>query len=143
MVNVLLDTNVISELYRANPDERVRLAVARQEPDSVFLSVITAGELRNGVPLLPVGSRRAGLEEWLRDVEQHYAGRLLSVDLETSHIWGEITARARTKGIQIPATDGLIAATAIRHGLHVMTPNVKVFEPTGALIINPWEDSDS
>jgi toxin FitB len=138
-VNILLDTNVISELYRANPDDRVRSMVARQQPDTVFLSVITAGELRNGVFLLPVGSRRAGLEKWIHEGEQHYADRLLPVDLETCHIWGEIAARARSQGIQIPATDGLIAATAIRHGLHVMTRNVKDFEPTGALIINPWE----
>ena len=55
-------------------------------------------------------------------------------------IWGEITAKSAAKGKQIPSIDGLIAATAIQHGLHLMTRNVTDFEPTGAMLINPWED---
>jgi predicted nucleic acid-binding protein len=137
-VSILLDTNVVSALDPAKPDHRVRELVVRYKPDAVFISVLTMGELRKGVALLPQGRKRAGLEQWLQDLERYYADRLLPVDLETSHIWGEIVARARSRGKSLPAIDGLIAATAVRHGLHVVTRNVGDFEPTGVLIINPW-----
>jgi predicted nucleic acid-binding protein len=61
------------------------------------------------------------------------------LDIETGRVWGELTARAQKKGVIIPATDGLLAATALRHGLHVMTRNTKQFEASGALILDPWQ----
>jgi predicted nucleic acid-binding protein len=76
-------------------------------------------------------------------VERHYADRVLPVDLETSHIWGELTAAAQKIGKIIPASDGLIAATARRHGLHVMTRNTEHFEPTGVMLVNPWTAPES
>src|SRR5712691_400506 len=74
--------------------------------------------------------KKRALQTWLQTLERYYADRLLSIDLETSHIWGELTAAARKAGRTIPASDGLIAATARRHGLHVMTRNTADFEPT-------------
>ena len=68
-----------------------------------------------------------------------FAGRILGLDLETGRIWGELTARAQKKGIIIPTADGLLAATAIRHGLHIMTRNRKHFESSGAPVIDPWQ----
>ncbi|MGC1580631.1 MAG: hypothetical protein WA766_04065 [Candidatus Acidiferrales bacterium] len=68
----------------------------------------------------------------------YYADRVLPVDLETSHIWGEFTASAQKSGKIVPASDGLIAATARRHDLHLMTRNTGHFEPTGVLLLNPW-----
>jgi predicted nucleic acid-binding protein len=67
-----------------------------------------------------------------------YADRLLPVDLETSRLWGELTAAARKIGRIIPAADGLIAATTRRNGLHIMTRNTGDFESAGALLLNPW-----
>lgn len=67
--------------------------------------------------------------------------RILPIDLETAVIWGEVTAKSEKKGKPIPAIDGLIAATAIRHGLQLMTCNVADFEATGAMLINPWDES--
>lgn len=61
----------------------------------------------------------------------------LSLDSETARVWGELTARAQQQGRTVHMADGLIAATALRHGLHVMTRNVSDFEPTGVLLINP------
>ena len=81
------------------------------------------------------------LAAWLQTLERYYGDRLLPVDLETSRIWGELTAAARKAGRTIPATDGLIAATARRHGLHVMTRNTTDFGATGALLLNPWADT--
>ena len=141
-MSVLLDTCVVSELYRANPDQHVRDAVTRREPEELFLSVITFGELRKGAALLPTGQKRSGLEAWLEDLQHEFADRVLPVDLETSRIWGEITARARLRGEQIPVADGLIAATAIRHGFRIMTRNTRHFEASGARVVNPWRDDE-
>jgi predicted nucleic acid-binding protein len=63
------------------------------------------------------------------------------LDVETARIGGELTARAQKSGVIIPSTDGLIAATALRHGLHVLTRNTKHFAASGALVLNPWEDA--
>ena len=71
-------------------------------------------------------------------LERVYADRLLPVDLETGRIWGQLTAAAQRKGRTVPAGDGLIAATAQRHGLHVITRNVDDFKETGVTLINPW-----
>jgi predicted nucleic acid-binding protein len=72
-------------------------------------------------------------------MERAYEDRLLPVDLERSHIWGEITASAQRLGRSLPATDGLIAATALRRGLHVMNRNTSDFSLAGVLLLNPWE----
>lgn len=73
-------------------------------------------------------------------LEQRFADRILPIDVEVARIWGELTARAQARGGQVAAADGLIAATAIRNGLHVMTRNIRDFEPTGAMLIDPWTD---
>ncbi|HCC59020.1 MAG TPA: VapC toxin family PIN domain ribonuclease [Solibacterales bacterium] len=137
-MRVLLDTCVLSELNRPACDAGVRHAVEALQPENMFVSVLSVGEIAKGIELLEASRRRSSLQSWLRRLEQEYADRLLPVDLETSHIWGEITASAQKAGRMIPASDGLIAATARRHGLHVMTRNTADFEPTGALLLNPW-----
>lgn len=140
MVRVLLDTCVLSEVQRPQGSVAVRARVAELDPDHVYLSVITFGELAKGITLLAPGARRRELELWLLGLEQRYSEHLLGIDPEVSRLWGEITARAQRDGIIIPATDGLIAATALRHGLHVMTRNTKHFAATGVLIIDPWDE---
>ena len=90
------------------------------------------------ISLLKESKNKRDLQAWLQALERYYADRILPVDLETSHIWGELTAAAQKAGKIVPASDGLIAATARRHGLHVMTRNTEHFAPTGVLLINPW-----
>jgi len=75
----------------------------------------------------------------LQTIERYYSDRILVIDLEIVRIWGELTARAQKSEKIIAASDGLIAATALRHGLHIVTRNVSDFEPSGGLLINPWE----
>jgi len=140
-LRVLLDTCVLSELSRPKANPGVRRAVEALDPEHLFVSVLSVGEIAKGIALLKDSARKTALQEWLQLLERTYGDRLLPVDLETSHIWGEITAAARKAGRIIPATDGLIAATARRHGLHVMTRNAADFEPTGALLLNHWQDS--
>jgi len=140
-VSVLLDTSIVSELYQAAPDQRVRSTIGRRKAEEVFLSVITIGELRKGVELLVPGRKRSSLDGWLKGLQDEFADRILPVDLETGRIWGEITARARLKGKQIPVADGLIAATALRHGLRVMTRNTRDFAASGVPLIDPWDEA--
>jgi toxin FitB len=135
---VLLDTCVLSDLQRAGGDPQVRAAVAALQDDELFLSVITIGELTRGVLRLAAGKRKADLNAWLQNLKVNYASRILPVDGETAEIWGEISARAEAQGRIIPAADGLIAASALQHGLHIFTRNVEDFRATGAMISNPW-----
>ena len=137
-MRVLLDTCVLSELRRPKAHPRVRHAVETLKSEDLFLSVITVGEIARGIALLADSSKKHGLQEWLYGLERYYADRVLAVDVETSHIWGELTARAQKQGKTVPASDGLIAATAHRFGLHVMTRNTEHFRAAGVALINPW-----
>ena len=138
-MRVLLDTNVISEIRRPRADARVVQRVRDLQPQDTFMSVITIGELVYGMTRLPAGKKRRELEAWLIALEQSYASRILPVDSETARAWGEIAAAVGANARTLPPQDGLIAATALRHGLHLMTRNTKDFEGTGVLLINPWE----
>ena len=111
--------------------------------DDLFVSVISIGEIAKGIALLDDSRRKRELQRWLQVLERDCAARLLLVDRETAHIWGELTATARKNGKIISASDGLIAATARRHGLHVMTRHVADFESTGTMLINPWTDGQA
>jgi predicted nucleic acid-binding protein len=138
-VRVLLDTCVVSELRKPQGHAGVRQAVARLLDDDLFVSVITLGEIAKGIALLEDSRHKRELQSWLQTLERDYAARILPVDREAAHIWGELTAAAQKAGKLIAASDGLIAATARRHGLHVMTRNVADFAPTGVMQINPWD----
>jgi len=139
-MRALLDTCVLSELRLPKVNSGVREAIDALDSDDLFVSVLSIGEIAKGIALLQDGRKKRALQTWLLTMERSYSGRLLPVDIETSRIWGEITAAAQRIGRQIPAGDGLIAATARRHGLHVMTRNTADFEATGVLLINPWAD---
>lgn len=136
----LLDTCVVSELRQPQADPNVLRAVDAVPAENLFLSVVTTGELAKGIALLRDGKRRQSLREWFLTLEQFYSDRILPLDLEASHIWGELTATAQKLGKVIPASDGLIAATALRHGLHLMTRNTAHFATTGVLLLNPWQE---
>jgi predicted nucleic acid-binding protein len=139
-LRVLLDTCVLSELRRPRCHAGVKRAVEAVDSERLFVSVISIGEIAKGIALLRETQNKRALEAWLQTLQSRYADRLLPIDLETSHIWGELTAAAQKTGRIVPASDGLIAASARRHGLHVMTRNTADFEPTGVLLMNPWED---
>ena len=138
-MKALLDTNVLAELVKPNGNPAVKAALDEIPTVNVFLSVLTVGEIVKGIALLAPGARKKHLTKWLAGLENQYAERLLPLDVETARIWGELTARAQKKGVVVPPSDGLLAATALRHGLHVMTRNRKHFEDGGALVIDPWQ----
>lgn len=137
-MNVLLDTCVLSELRRPKCNPGVRRAVESFDDENIFVSVISIGEIAKGIALLRENENKRALRLWLHFLERTYIDRILPIDLDTSRIWGEITANAQNAGFQLPVSDGLIAATARRHALQVMTRNSGDFEPTGVLVINPW-----
>ena len=140
-MRALLDTCVVSEARRKKGHPGVRAQVEAIRSRDLFVSVITVGELTKGIALLPGGKKKDALSEWLLALEQDYAERILPVDAETAQVWGELTAAAQRRGKTVSVSDGIIAATAIRHGIHVMTRNVSDFRETGAMLINPWENS--
>ena len=138
-MRVLLDTCVLSEIRKPDGNRSVRRAVDEIADDDLYISVIAIGEIAKGIELLDDGRHKRTLQSWLQTLKRDYADRLLPVDLEAAHIWGELTATAQKRGRVVSTGDGLIAATARRHGLHVMTRNIADFEPTGVMLINPWE----
>lgn len=108
-------------------------------PDQdIFLSVLTIGEIAKGIGLMPVSKKKNALIQWLDGLQTEFAARVLLVDSSTAKLWGDLTARLQKSGIAIPAIDGLIAATAIRHDMHLMTHNSRHFDATGAVILDPW-----
>ncbi|WP_337173046.1 type II toxin-antitoxin system VapC family toxin [Paludisphaera sp.] len=137
-MRVLLDTNILAEFVKPDGSPTVHAALAGIPTANVFLSVLTLGEIVKGIALMAPGRKKDYLAGWLAGVEDQYADRVLPLDAETARIWGELTARAQKKGLTIPPVDGLLAATALRHGMHVMTRNARHFEQSGALVINPW-----
>lgn len=139
-MRTLVDTCVLSELQRKQGAAQVRARFEAIPEKDVYLSVLTLGELRKGIDKLRASARKRSLAAWFDQLILSAGSRVLPVDLETADIWGEVTAKCEKKGRSIPAVDGLIAATALRHGLHLMTRNVADFEPTGVMLINPWSE---
>ena len=140
-MRTLIDTCVLSEIQRKQGSPSVRDRFEALAASDVFLSVLTLGELRKGIDKLKAGARKRSLNIWFDQIVLSAEGRILTIDLETAAIWGEITAKSEKRGKPIPAIDGLIAATALRHGLHLMTRNVADFEASGVMLINPWEEN--
>ena len=135
---MLLDTCVLSEIRHPRGNPAVREAVLAFRDRDLFISVITLGELAKGIALLDPGRRQQALTAWLIGLEQQFSDRILEITSDVVRVWGELTAAAQRNGRVVPATDGLIAATAVHHGLKVMTRNIDDFAPTGAEILNPW-----
>jgi toxin FitB len=139
-MRVLLDTCALAELRDPHGHPAVKATVALIPADGLFLSVLVVGEIAKGIALLADGRKKRALNTWLTALESQFADRILPVDPETAHLWGDISARAERAGLTLPAVDGLLAATALRHGLYVMTHNTSCLAATGALIVDPWQE---
>lgn len=104
-----------------------------------FISVLTVGEIARGVERLPASRRKSDLAAWLSALMTGFGDRILAVDVDVAQAWGHCSARSESKGVSLPAVDGLIAATAICHGLTVVTRDVAHFDAAGSLTLNPWK----
>lgn len=138
-MNILLDTNIISEVRRPQPDVSVLNWLAELDEDRAYISVIALAEIRRGISLLEQGRKRDALTDWLADeLTQRFSGRILLVDQRIAIAWGDLMALTKQKGLGLASMDGLIAATALVHNLTLATRNVKDFQSLGLQIFNPW-----
>ena len=135
-MSYLLDTNVLSELRRKTPNPGVVEWFAQRPASTLYLSVLTLGELRKGVEGIADASRRTALLDWLEaELPRFFTGRILPVDAQVADRWGRLVAAANRP---VPAIDSLLAATAAHHGLSLVMRNVRDFTSLGLEIINPW-----
>jgi predicted nucleic acid-binding protein len=135
-MSYLLDTNVISETFRRQPNPAVVLWFQSVPSDELHVSVLSIGEIRKGAEMLDDLKKKQKVIHWLEHGLLNWFGsRLLAVDTQVAEKWGFVLAQApRT----IPAIDSLIAATALTHNLKLVTRNVSDFQIPGLELINPW-----
>ena len=139
MTGFLLDANVVYELVKPKPDEKVRRWIEEADESILFLSVLTLGEIRNGVQRLRSGQRRGRLESWLQvDLPLRFQDRILPIGAAIADRWGRASAIAAARGKPVPVVDGLLAATAIHHNLTLVTRNSADVSGTGVTTLNPW-----
>lgn len=138
-MSYLLDTNVVSETERPHPDSKVVEWLSTVDPEIVYLSALTIGEIKKGVSKLTSGKKKAHIQNWLEDVRRRFGGRILPLTEQTFLVWGKIMAEFETNGMVRPALDSLLEATALEHDLILVTRNVRNFQGSAVTILNPWE----
>jgi toxin FitB len=139
-VSFLLDTNVVSEWVRPQPDRNVISWLAEVDEDRVFISVISFAEIRRGVELLPAGRRRERLAAWLaEELPARFEERILDIDPQVAETWGVVMARGQKVGLTLGSMDAFVAATAEAHNLTLATRNVKNFHRLGISLFDPWQ----
>lgn len=137
---IVVDTQVLCELLKPAPAERVMAWFAARPRASLFTTTITRGEILAGIRSLPDGRRRHGLWEAARAIfDEDFAGRVLSFDSEAADAYADITARRRAAGRPISQSDAMIAALVSSRGASLATRNGKAFEGCGIGVIDPWE----
>jgi toxin FitB len=138
-VSFLLDTNVLSETAKPQPDNAVKIWLHSVDEDLLFVSAVTLAELRFGIERLPFGARRSDLDLWLREgLTERLGSRLLAVDSPVAHEWGALQAQTEARGRRMNAMDCFLAATARVHQLIMVTRNTEHFSAVGCELFNPW-----
>ena len=135
---IVLDTCVVSESLRPDPEPLVLGWIEGLDEGDVFLPSLVLGELHKGVGLLPEGNRKAALSLWLAQLDLRFAGRILSLDGAVATRWGTLMVRMQKSGTPMPVVDALVAAHALVPGAVLATRNVADFSGSGVITINPW-----
>jgi toxin FitB len=131
--------SVISELIRRSPSPSVIKWMEDSDEETLYLSVLTMGELEKGVARLRDPKRKANLTSWVRrELCLRFEGRILAVDLPVAERWGMLVGESEAKGRPLPVTESLLAATSLQHDLVLVTRNTTDFERCGATCFNPW-----
>jgi predicted nucleic acid-binding protein len=139
-LNYLLDTCVLSEFTRRQPDAKVIQWLDSVDEEALYLSSITIGEIQRGVERLTPGRRKIELVAWINDgLIRRFGRRILPLDTPAMLTWGSLTARCENLGRPLPLMDSLIAATALLHSLTIVTRNNDDFSPCSLQIFNPWD----
>ncbi|MGB8653150.1 MAG: type II toxin-antitoxin system VapC family toxin, partial [Candidatus Acidiferrales bacterium] len=135
-MSFLLDTNVVSELVKPGPDENVVGWLEEADEDELYLSVMTFAELRHGVEALGEGRRREALTRWIsEDLSERFEGRIIAVERTVAEAWGAMMGRSERRGRALGTMDGLFAATAMAHGMSLVTRNTRHFERLGIELV--------
>lgn len=135
----LLDTNILSELRRARPEPRVVAFISAQPLDSLFVSAVTFAEIRFGIELIEDMHKRASLKDWLNlQLRPMFENRVLPVSEDIMFKWRLLVEEGRKSGHTFPQPDLIIAATALHHGLAIVSRDTGGFVKTGAMLVNPW-----
>ncbi len=136
----LLDTCVISELIKKQPNQKVVTWIDNIDENNLYFSVITIGEIQKGIEKLPQSKRKQELEMWLnQDLLLRFRNRIITVDLSLMITWGKLIGQLEKQGQPISALDSIIAASALHYNYYLVTRNEKDFKPTKVKIINPWQ----
>ncbi len=135
----LLDTCVISELVKKKSNNNVIRWLESADDDSLFLSILTIGEIQKGISKLPNSNKKTFIQNWLdNDLINRFSNRIIDINIEIINIWGILIGKSESKGISIPTIDSLIGATAIAQNMTVITRNIRDIEKTGAKTLNIW-----
>lgn len=135
-MSYLLDTNIISETIRRNPNKTAIAWLDQLPSEALFISALTLGEIRKGIEVLTDKRRREKLRTWLEhDLPAWFESRVLPVDLPVADRWGRLLAEV---GRPVPTIDSLLAATALHHELRLVTRNARDFDYPGLEVINPF-----
>jgi len=138
-MNYILDTCVISELIKKNPNPRVLKWIASVEESSLFLSVLTFAEIHKGIEKLPDSKRKQKLHKWVNsDLKERFKNRIIDLDLKIATKWGEIQGQAELVGRPMSLIDSLIVATAAVYDFVVVTRNTKDMDNGNVTLLNPW-----
>ena len=139
MTGWLLDTNVLSELRRPRPETKVVTFVAAQPLDLLYVSDVTLAEIRFGIELVSEASKRAELSDWLtHKLRPMFDQRILPVSEDIFFKWRLLVERGRKKGLTYSQPDLFIAATALHHGLTVVSRDADEFDRVGVSVVSPW-----
>ncbi|TMU17786.1 type II toxin-antitoxin system VapC family toxin [Halomonas sp. ATBC28] len=136
---IILDTNVVSEAMKPEPDPAVRAWLNEQSAETLYLSSVTLAELLFGIAALPNGKRKDMLSETLGGLVELFRGRILSFDVDAARKYAELVVTARTAGRGFPVPDGYIAAIAVSQGYQVASRDMAPFEAANVDVINPFE----
>ena len=141
MTGWLLDTNVLSELRRPKPDRKVVAFIAAQPLELLYVSAVTLAEIRFGIEVVTDATKRAELNDWLaHKVRPMFEQRVLPVTEEIMFKWRLLVEDGRKAGYTFSQPDLIIAATALHHGLTVVTRDVSDYERVRAPVFDPWVD---
>ena len=139
MTGWLLDTNVLSELRRSRADANVKRFVADQKIDLLYVSIVTFAEIRFGIELVDDANRRMELNDWLANkLRPMFDNRVLPINEDILLKWRLLVEEGRKVGHTFAQPDLLIAATALHHGLTVVSRNTRDFERANVAVVNPW-----
>ena len=142
-MSFLLDTSVVSEPTRPQPSEAVLDWIAAQPVGSLFISVITIGELRRGALLLAAGKKRKALLHWIEaDIQTDFDGRIVPIDTAVMECWAQLQTASEQRGKRLPMMDSLLAASALAHGLTLVTRNTADFKSANVPLLDPWRGAD-